>query len=96
MWLVTSLVAAVAATAAWRFAPKKYRMDLLGVMLWGLTAMILVDHILGYEGGAFLEMETDGLVANGVLLGILMLVPVIAIWAAYLAFTRYKMNLAKG
>jgi len=96
MWLVTSLIAAVSATIAWRLVPKNYRMDILSIMLWGLTAMIFVDHILTYESGSFLEMETDGLVANGVLLGLLMLIPVFAIWLTYLAFTRYRANLVKG
>ncbi|MFH0816063.1 MAG: hypothetical protein V1934_04535 [Methanobacteriota archaeon] len=96
MWLVTSLIAAIAVTAAWRFAPKIYRMDILSLMLWGLTMMILVDHVLGYEGGAFLQMETDGLVQNGVVLGIIMLVPVVAIWGVCLGLSMYKKNAVKG
>lgn len=49
-------------------------------MLWGATTMILVDHLLGYGGGKFLEFETDGLIKNGTLLGVLMLIPVFIIW----------------
>ena len=45
-------------------------------MLWGAFIMILVDHILGYEGGAFIEIETDGLIKSGFVLGLAMLVPV--------------------
>ncbi len=95
MWLVTSLIAAVAATAAWRMMPGNHRLDTLALMLWGLTMMILVDHILGYEGGAFLEVETDGLVSNGALLGALMLIPVIAIWAVYMMLSKSKEKPAK-
>ena len=51
MWLITSFVAAVSVTAAWVFASKKYRLGFLALMLWGLTVMVLVDHVLGYEGG---------------------------------------------
>jgi hypothetical protein len=68
MWLITSFIAAVAVTAVWIFAPKKYQLGLLGLMLWGLSIMVLVDHIMGYEGGAFVGMETDGLIPNGVVL----------------------------
>ena len=86
MWLITTLLAAMAVTLIWRFWPQaKLKLEYLSMMLWGLTLMILVDHILGYEGGAFLEMETDGLVSSGIVLGILMLIPVIAIWAIYVA-----------
>jgi len=91
MWLITTLIAAIAATLAWYFIPnRKLRLDALAIMLWGLGAMILVDHILGYEGGAFLEAETDGLVANGYLLGALMLIPVFAAWLIYMMLANRK------
>jgi hypothetical protein len=50
--------------------------------------MILLDHILGYEGGPFLELETDGLVTNGIILGILMMIPVIAVWIIILGIKK--------
>lgn len=91
MWLITTLIAAIAATLAWHFIPnRKFRLDALAMMLWGLGAMILVDHILGYEDGAFLEAETDGLVANAYLLGVLMLIPVVAAWLIYIMFANRK------
>jgi hypothetical protein len=80
MWLITSLIAAIVVTAIWFIAPKKYQLHFLALMLWGLSIMVLVDHILGYEGGAFVEMETDGIISNGIILGIVMLIPVFMIW----------------
>ena len=90
MWLITSIVAALAVTALWIFAKKKYKLGFLSLMLWGLSIMILIDHILGYEGGAFLEMETDGLITNGVVLGITMLIPLFVIWEISLIHAKFK------
>jgi hypothetical protein len=91
MWLITTLIAALAVTAVWFIAPKKYQLGLLGLMLWGLAVMILVDHIMGYSGsGPFLEMETDGLIENGTVLGIAMLVPIFTIWEIVLTMSKIK------
>ncbi|MCX8173733.1 MAG: hypothetical protein N3F63_03885 [Thermoplasmata archaeon] len=88
MWLITTTVCAMAATAAYfvlekqRKAGKKYKVHYLSLMLWGAAMMILVDHAIGYieEGGSFIEVETDGLVTNGAVLGLLMLLPVLGVW----------------
>ena len=90
MWLVTTLIAALIATAAWYFTKKDYKLDLLSLMLWGTSIMILVDHILGYEGGAFIELETEGLITNGTLLGIVMLIPIFILWELILIVTKPK------
>lgn len=91
MWLITTLVAAIAVTALWLIAPKKYRLDLLSLMLWGLGIMVFVDHVMGYEGsGPFLEMATDGLIESGVVLGIAMLIPVFIVWEVYLILSKLK------
>ncbi len=96
MWLITSLVAAIVVTLLWKFwSQASLKLDILALMLWGLTVMILVDHIMGYEGGAFLEAETDGLISSGALLGVLMLVPVIIIWVIYLFLAKGKGNPVK-
>ena len=92
MWLITTLVAAIIATTSYYLLNKKYKLGFLSLMLWGGTVMILVDHILGYEGGAFLEMETDGLIQNGIILGILMLIPVLAIWLIALFLSKVTKN----
>jgi len=80
MWLATTSITATGATLANCILPKKYKLGFLALMLWGATAMILVDHILGYEGGSFLEKTTDGMVKNSAILGLAMLVPVFIIW----------------
>jgi len=93
MWLITTLSSALLSTILWLFLKKKYRLGFLSLMLWGATLMIMVDHILGYEGGQFIEMETDGLVQNSTILGIYMLVPIIGIWILSLFFAKNKKNL---
>lgn len=90
MWLITSFIAAVIVTSLWIFTPKKYQFGYLALMLWGLSIMVLIDHIMGYEGGAFVEMETTGLIPNGVVLGIVMLIPVIVIWEISLIYSKLK------
>jgi hypothetical protein len=84
MWLITTLGAAAIVTLIWAFASagirQGYRLDLLALMLWGATSMIFVDHLLGYEGGEFLEITTDGMITSGALLGAAMLIPVLGVW----------------
>jgi len=96
MWLVTTLIAAIAVTAIWYVKPKIYKLDFLSLMLWGTSIMILVDHILGYEGGAFLELETEGLITNGTLLGIVMLIPIFILWELVLIITKPKAKMEIG
>ncbi|MEM2918970.1 MAG: hypothetical protein QXY62_05680 [Candidatus Altiarchaeota archaeon] len=83
MWLVTTLTFAIIVTLLW-FKNRKYKLDFLALMLWGATIMIFTDHILGYGGGDFIEIETEGLITNAGMLGILMLLPLIIIWAILL------------
>jgi hypothetical protein len=90
MWLATTSIAASCATAANFLWPKKYKLDFLALMLWGAAAMILVDHLLGYEGGSFLEKTTDGMIKNSTMLGITMLIPVFAIWGISLLMSNLK------
>jgi len=90
MWLVTTSIAATGATVAKFAIPKDYKLGFLALMLWGSAAMILVDHILGYEGGPFLEKTTDGLIQNGVVLGIAMLIPAFALWGVSLLASNLK------
>jgi len=83
-------MAAIIVTAIWAYAPKKYKLGSLALMLWGLSIMILIDHVFGYEGGPFLEMETDGLIENGTVLGIAMLIPVFILWEMQLVTSKLK------
>lgn len=96
MWLVTTLIAAIAVTAIWYVKPKIYRLDILSLMLWGTSIMILVDHILGYDGGEFLELETEGLITNATLLGIVMLIPIFIVWKVILILTKPKVRKIGG
>ncbi|VVB54622.1 Uncharacterised protein [uncultured archaeon] len=90
MWLITSFAAASIVTATWAISPKKYRLDSLTLMLWGLTIMVLMDHVLGYNGGPFIQTQTTGLIQNGTLLGIAMLAPVFAVWGIMLATSTLR------
>lgn len=90
MWLVTTSVAAAGATIAKFVIRKNCKFGFLALMLWGAAAMILVDHTLGYEGGAFLEKTTGGMIANSTVLGIAMLVPVFIIWGVSLLISNLK------
>jgi len=96
MWLVTTLIAAIAVTVIWYVKPKIYKLDFLSLMLWGTSIMILVDHVLGYEGGAFIELETEGLITNGTLLGIVMLIPIFILWEIVLILTKPKAKMEIG
>lgn len=90
MWLITTFIAALIATSLCFLLKKKYNLGFLSLMLWGATIMILVDHILGYEGGKFLETNTDGIISSGTLLGIIMLIPVFVIWFVTLSIARFQ------
>jgi ABC-type transport system involved in multi-copper enzyme maturation permease subunit len=95
MWLITTLIAAISATILWYLLPKIYKLDLLSLMLWGASFMILVDHVLGYEGGSFIETETEGLINNSILLGIVMIIPVFIIWITVLIIKKPKQNIER-
>jgi len=90
MWLITSLLAAIIAISLCFLLKNKYKLGFLSLMLWGAVIMILVDHILGYEGGAFLEARTDGLIENGTTLGLLMLIPVFFAWIIAVFSQKFK------
>ena len=96
MWLVTTLIAAIAVTAIWYVKPKIYKLDILSLMLWGTAIMILVDHILGFDGGEFIQIETDGLITNGTLLGIVMLIPIFVLWEVILITSKPKVKSVGG
>jgi len=90
MWLVTTAVSAVSVTVLNSFLPKRLKLGFLSLMLWGATIMILIDHLLGYEGGEFLERTTDGLIKSGATLGWVMLIPVVVVWLISLLTTNLR------
>lgn len=89
MWLLTTLIAAVVVTTVSFAIPKKYDLNLLAMMMWGLGLMLLVDHVMGYRGsGPFLEAETTGMIESGVALGVAMLIPVFTIWTISVTISK--------
>ena len=54
------------------------------------------DHIIGYEGGEFIEFETDGLITSGTLLGIVMLIPIFVLWEVLLIISKPKEKKSVG
>ncbi len=90
MWLVTTSIAAAGATLGKFVISKDYKLGFLALMLWGAAVMMLIDHVLGYGGGAFLEKTTGGMIKNGALLGIVMLVPVFVTWGISLVISNSK------
>jgi len=90
MWLVTTLIAAIAITTIWYVKPKIYKLDILSLMLWGTSIMIFVDHIIGFEGGEFIKLETEGLITSGTILGITMLIPIFVLWGVTLVTSKSK------
>ncbi|MGQ9479432.1 MAG: hypothetical protein ACUVQ0_05390 [Thermoproteota archaeon] len=100
MWLIVSLLAATLVTAIHILAEnsRRYRLDWLSLMLWGLVAMVLVDHVIGFitEGGEFIEVTTDGYIENSALLGMVMLMPIFALWGAMVVIHRTWIHKAGG
>ncbi|MEM4258996.1 MAG: hypothetical protein QXL17_07610 [Candidatus Thermoplasmatota archaeon] len=90
MWLITTLFSALITTALWMKAPKKYHFEIPMLMFWGSTIMIFIDHLLGYDGDSFVTLETEGIVSNSIILGILMILPVLAVWGIYLLIKKQK------
>jgi O-antigen/teichoic acid export membrane protein len=80
MWLLTTFASALFFTGLYFLLGRKYKLEILSLMLWGGTIMILVDHLMGYKGGQFLERKTEGLIPDAVLLGLFMLLPVVLLW----------------
>ncbi|MGI5964594.1 MAG: hypothetical protein ACOX8L_01900 [Candidatus Methanomethylophilaceae archaeon] len=87
MWLIVTTVAAMLVTAGCLFSSEKYRFGPLAIALWGLAVCIFVDHVGGFlmEGGEFFEISSEAFV-----LSIAMLIPVFAIWEAYVFFKNLK------
>ena len=96
MWLITTVLAAAFITALWYVFPKIYKLDVLALMFWGTSVMILVDHILGYEGGLFVELETDGLISNATALGLIMFIPIFILWGIIFITSKQKPSIDGG
>jgi uncharacterized membrane protein len=79
MWLIILAFAAAIVTPLWyRMAEDdKYLLKILCLILWGVTIMVFVDHVMGFlrEGGEFIEMTPEATV-----LGFAMLTAALTIW----------------
>ncbi len=79
MWLIILAFAAAIVTPLWyRMAEDdKYLLKVLCLILWGITIMVFVDHLMGFlrEGGEFLELTPEATV-----LGFIMLIAALIIW----------------
>ena len=95
MWLITSAIAAVTATAFWYFKDDgRYKLHILSLIFWGTTIMVFVDHIMGYyndviaaglQEGPFVEVSWQAF-----MLSLFLLCVGIGIWEAYLIYTNPK------
>jgi len=79
MWLIILAFAAAIVTPLWyRMAEDdKYLLKILCLILWGVTIMVFVDHVMGFlrKGGEFIEMTPEATV-----LGFAMLTAALTIW----------------
>ncbi|MDI9644318.1 MAG: hypothetical protein QFX35_03760 [Candidatus Verstraetearchaeota archaeon] len=84
MWLVILSLAAAITTAVWysKADDDKYMLWFLGLMLWGASIMVFVDHAIPFileGGGEFFEMTTEATV-----LGVVMLTVALIVWEVVL------------
>lgn len=93
MWFIMTMIAAVCTTAAYLIWPKakEYRVDLLVLMLWGLTICLFMDHSIGYilDGGHGLDEYFDVSV-DAIIVGFLMLIPIYSVWELYILIKKTK------
>ncbi|MBE6522445.1 MAG: hypothetical protein E7Z62_04885 [Thermoplasmata archaeon] len=91
MWLVIAAICALVATFAWINKPGVNRYGHLALAFWALTAMIFVDHVIGWflEGaeGDFLEVGVDPF-----MLSLCMIIPVFMIWEIAVILDRVKIT----
>ena len=87
MWLISTLFAAILATALWYALPKVYRLELLSLIFWGAAIMWLVDHVMAYlaEGGPFFDISSEGIV-----LALWIPIPALVVWEIVLLLTDPK------
>ena len=98
MTLVITLCAAAIATIAWyATAPNgKLRLGVLALMYWGASLMWTVDGINGLiEGEGFIEIADTAAMLDDAILGLLVVIIGLAVWAVYLVAKDPKHVLRK-
>ncbi len=82
MWFIVMLFMAVISTLVWYIWENadEYKLDTLVLVSWGTTIMVFADHLMGYmEGSMFIDTS-----ANALLLGIVLAITALLIWAVVL------------
>ena len=91
MWLVIAAICALTATFAWINRPGVNRYSHLALAFWALTAMVFVDHVIGWflEGaeGEFLEIGIEPF-----MLSLCMIIPVFAVWEIAVILDKVKIT----
>lgn len=91
MTLLLTLLAALAATAAYAFSPaaRRMRVSLLCEIYWGAGIMWIVDMAIAYaeEGAAYAQSVVEE-AGSEALLGLAVIVLGLAIWAVALMIRR--------
>ena len=86
MFFIITAIAAIASTIVWyvKDVGGKYKLGLLSLMLWGATAMMFIDHLIGYivERGELLEANLDSAI-----LGLALIVIALTVWEVVLLLT---------
>ncbi|MCL2296110.1 MAG: hypothetical protein FWC29_03400 [Methanomassiliicoccaceae archaeon] len=82
-------VAALIVTYSYLENSKRYGLRNLALVLWATTAMIFIDHTLGWlmEGGDYFDIGIEPFI-----LSIAMIIPIFAVWEAFFLknkITRY-------
>ena len=97
-WVITLLAAAIATVAWYATAPNsRLRLGVLALMYWGAALMWTVDGINGLvEGEGFIEIADTAAMFDDAMLGILVVVAGLAVWAVYLVAKDPKRVLRKS
>lgn len=97
-WVITLLAAAVATVAWYATAPNNMlRLGVLALMYWGAALMWTVDGVNGLvEGEGFIEIADTAAMFDDAMLGILVVVAGLAVWAVYLVAKDPKRVLRKS
>lgn len=85
MWIISTSLAAIIATAIWYIKDPqgKYKLNTLSLMLWGATLMIFVDGVMGYiREGSFLDINL-----TPTMLALVLVIVALIAWEIVLLYT---------
>jgi len=96
MWLIPILFFSIATSLIYLLFPslRKYKISYLALMFWGSAIMIFTDKTIAFfEGEAFLEETTEGIITNSFTLGLAMSIAVILAWLLIFAMPKIKYSI---